>query len=456
MTSQRVRGITANMCSVKSLIAVAAAAGLLTACAEREEILPGERLEIRAPATASAIAAAEAAGAQPAAARAFRAPPQVTNASWTHRGGDADKAVPHPTLSAQPAQIWTAPVGQGNGRRHRITADPVVSGGRIFTLDSRATVTAVSMAGDVLWSRDLTPLGENSDNASGGGLAVSGDRLFVTTGFGRLLALDVETGAELWAQRKNAAATTAPTVFGDTVYSVSRDSRAWALDARTGRIRWEIPGVPTQASVLSAAGPGVTSRIAVFPLPSGELVATLRQSGLQIWAASLSGGREGRVYARINDVTADPVFANGRIYTGNATGRTVALDAASGERIWTADEGAMSPVQVAGGSVFLISDENQLVRLNASTGARIWAVPLPLFVNQRERRRNEIFAHFGPILAGGRLYVASSDDTIRIFDPSTGAQTGALALPGGAASIPAVAGGTMYVVSGRGTLHAFR
>ena len=444
------------MFTVKSVLATAICASLLVGCGQREEVLPGERLDIRAPATASAIAAAEAAAAQPATAPPFRPPAQATNASWTHRGGDADKFISHPALGSQLSQIWSTSIGAGNGRRHRITADPIVADGRDYAMDRHSTETAVSAGGGGRWSRDLTPLGEDPDHASGGGLAFGNGRLFVTTGFGRLLALDAETGAELWVQRKDAAATTPPTVFGDVVYSVSRDSRAWAIDADTGRVLWEIPGVPTQASVLGAAGPAVTSRLAVFPLPSGELVATLRQSGLQVWAASLSGRREGRVYARINDVTADPVFSGGRIYAGNAAGRTIALDAASGERIWTANEGALSPVQVAGGSVFLISDQNQLVRLDARTGDRVWAVDLPLFVTNRERRRNEIFAHFGPVLAGGRLYLASSDDTIRIFDPETGAQTSALALPGGAASIPAVANNTLYVVSGRGTLHAFR
>ena len=38
----------------------------------------------------------------------------------------------------------------------------------------------------------------------------------------------------------------------------------------------------------------------------------------------------------------------------------------SGERIWTADEGALGPVQVAGGSLFLVSDQNELVRLDAA------------------------------------------------------------------------------------------
>ncbi|MEL6643939.1 MAG: PQQ-binding-like beta-propeller repeat protein [Pseudomonadota bacterium] len=438
------------------MIAGLAVTCLVAACAQDEDILPGERLDIRAPATASAIAAADAAGLQRNVSAPFRAPAPVANAAWSHRGGDADKSIPHPALGTQLREVWSTPIGQGNGRRHRITADPVVADGRVFTLDSRATVTALNTSGALLWRRDLTPVGEDPDHASGGGLAVSGGRVYVTTGFGRLVALDATNGAEIWVQRTNAAATTAPTVFGNTVYAVSRDSRAWAIDAATGRIRWEIPGVPSPAAVLNAAGPGVSSRLAVFPLPSGELVATLRQSGLQVWATSISGGRPGRVYSRINDVTADPVFANGRIYTGNATGRTIALEAASGERIWTANDGALSPVQVAGGSVFLVSDQNQLVRLNANTGARIWAVDLPLFESERERRRKAIFAHYGPLLAGGRLYVASSDDTIRVFNPENGAQIGALALPGGAASNPAVANGTLYVVSGRGTLHAFR
>ena len=60
------------------------------------------------------------------------------------------------------------------------------------------------------------------------------------------------------------------------------------------------------------------------------------------------------------------------------------------------------------------------------------------------------------MLAGGRLIVASSDGVIRQFDPTSGAPLGDIALPGGAASNPVVAGGTLFVVTKRGQLAAFR
>ncbi|MEO0678662.1 MAG: PQQ-binding-like beta-propeller repeat protein, partial [Pseudomonadota bacterium] len=111
---------------------------------------------------------------------------------------------------------------------------------------------------------------------------------------------------------------------------------------------------------------------------------------------------------------------------------------------------------VAGGSIFFVSDQNALTRLSAATGERIWAQQLPLFEERRARRQKTVFAHLGPVLAGGRLWVASSDGALRSFDPVSGAELGATSIPGGAATAPIVADGTMYVVSKRGTLLAFR
>ncbi len=56
---------------------------------------------------------------------------------------------------------------------------------------------------------------------------------------------------------------------------------------------------------------------------------------------------------------------------------------------------------VAGGSVFLVSDQAELVRLDAATGQEIWVKDLPYFRRDRGKRRKAIFAYFGPVLAGG-------------------------------------------------------
>jgi outer membrane protein assembly factor BamB len=103
-----------------------------------------------------------------------------------------------------------------------------------------------------------------------------------------------------------------------------------------------------------------------------------------------------------------------------------------------------------------VNDLGQLVRLNARNGARIWAVDLPLRKERRFGRARSVYAHYGPILAGGRIFVGSSDGVLRAFDPRSGALVEQIEVPGGVATSPIVAGGTLYVVSGRGKLHAFR
>ncbi len=442
--------------TTRKSLALLAGAALLGACADKEVILTGERFALREPFYSVPADLAPEPAEEPAVETAFVAPAQVSSASWTHTAGTPAHLPGHAAFSAQPGLAWSVGIGQGNTRKHRITSDPVVADGRIFTLDSRSTVAAVSTAGAKLWSRDLTPASDRQNDASGGGVAVAGSRVFATTGFGEVVALDAASGAEIWRQRLEAPATAAPTVVEGLVYVVSRDNLASAIDAENGRVRWQLPGTPDVSGMIGGAAPAVTERVAIFPMGSGELVAALRQGGVRIWGTPVSGKRRGAAYANITDITADPVIADGVIYTGNQSGRAAAIDLSSGRRIWTARDGAYGPVAVAGNSVFLISDQADLIRLDAATGREIWSNELPYFRREKARRSKAIFAHFGPVLAGNRLWVASDDGTLRAYDPETGAERATLGIPGGAASSMAVAGGTMYLISGRGQLLAFR
>lgn len=433
---------------------------LLAACGQREVILSGERFPVRADLAASVPVEGQPTPTAPAApdnlSVAISLGPQ-TGGDWTHRAGNARHLMPHGALSATPQRVWSANIGSGSNRKNRISVAPVVADGRIFTIDSGTGVTATSTSGGTLWSTDLTASFDKGGGQSSGGLATAGGRVYATTGYGELVALDAASGAVIWRQRVDAPISGAPATDGQAVYVSGRDGSAWAINAADGKVIWQVIGTPGKTAYVGSAAPTIGDRAVIFPSAAGDLMAVLKiGGGTKVWQSSLAGKRLGRAYALTADVTGDAVIAGKTLFAGTGNGRTVAMSASSGERIWSAGEGALGPVAVAGGSLFLVNDEAKLVRLDASTGEVIWAVEMPYFTNDKPKRRKGIFAHYGPILAGGRIMVVSSDGLLRAFDPTDGTLAYTAEIPGGAAAQPAVAGGTMYVVGGNGQLHAFR
>lgn len=429
---------------LRSFIGAAVALTILAACGEDEVILPGERFDVRPTAVSMNQA-------QP-----IALPAAQVNADWTHRNGSPAHLIAHPALGAALQPVFVADIGEGDSRRARITGEPVVAGGVVYTVDARATVTATATSGQPLWSRNLIPERFNPSAASGGAVSFGGGRVYVTTGFGEITALNPANGEVIWNKNLNAPINAAATFSGDLVYVVARDSTAWALDAATGLTRWQQSGTPSDTTFGGSASAAVSGQNVLVPFPSGEITATQPAGGVPRWSNVVSGDRVGRASSLISDIAGGPVIDGNRVYVASFGGRSVALDLADGSRIWTADDGAVGPLWPAGGSVFMVNDISELVRLDAASGQSIWRTKLPDFLGENTRRQRSVVAHFGPIIAGGRVIVASSDGLIRQFDPTSGALIGTVDLPGGAASAPVVAGQTLYVISKSGQLHAFR
>lgn len=438
--------------TLRLTLALAATFGL-TACGDRDTILPGQRLDPMAVTSPDGPAIE---GPAPVSSTALRLMAPQANAEWTHRAGNAAHQPGHPALGAGTTRVWTATIGEGNGKRHRISADPVVGGGLVYTLDSRSRVTATTTGGATAWTADIAPALEGRDSVSGGGLAYEAGRIYATSGFGELVALDAGSGGILWRQRVDAPIGGGPAVQNGVVYVLARNDLGWAVRASDGKVLWQTSGTPSTAGVMGVSVPAVQGSTVVFPFASGQLLAADRDSGATLWTAQIAGTRIGRAIANIRDVTGDPVIAGGMVYGGTSSGRINAVELDSGLEAWSARDGANSPVVVVGGSVFAVNDQAELIRLDAATGGVIWRVALPYYTTERVRRQDRIHAHFGPVLAGGRLFVVSTDGLMRVFDPNSGSLVGQAAIPGGAAAAPAVAGQTIYVVSRSGQLHAFR
>ena len=146
---------------IGSLVLVSA----LASCGDRNLVLPGERLSIR-PGSELQVQNASTGIALGAA---------VSNAEWSQRGGNASHLMPNLALSTTPTLRYSVDIGRGDSRRARLTSEPVIGGGAVFTMDSATVVRAFSPGGALLWENELTPITDRSGDGFGGGEGVVED-----------------------------------------------------------------------------------------------------------------------------------------------------------------------------------------------------------------------------------------------------------------------------------------
>ncbi len=200
-------------------------------------------------------------------------------------------------------RAWRANLGAGSNNRVKIAAPPVISNGSLYFLDADHRVHAIDARdGHRLWNERLRPNEGRDRVARGGGVAAGGGRLYVSTGFGFIVALDAGNGNEIWRAQASAPFQSAPTVSGDRVYAVTNDSELMAFDAATGEVSWTYQAIAEPARILSAPSVGVDGETVVAPFASGEVVALLAANGRRLWSDSLSRAGRMNSLSAINDI----------------------------------------------------------------------------------------------------------------------------------------------------------
>jgi len=385
--------------------------------------------------------------------RTIDVPPPVALAEWPQAGGNATHSVGHVQVSGlQPG--WRSSIGSGGGYRAKITAQPVVAGGRVFTMDSDAEVAAFDIAtGSRAWRTDTQDDKDRSTNL-GGGIAVADGVVFATTGRGDLLALDAATGAIRWRKPLGTPARSAPTVADGRLYASTIDDKLLAFTAATGERLWAYQASTSATTLLGQTAPAVSEGLVVAGFGSGDLVAVRSDSGSLSWSDSLASARGRNSLVDLSAIRGLPVVDRGRVYAIGVGGLLVALDLRSGRRLWEREVGGSETPWLAGDWLFVQTLDQSLAAIGRDDGRVRWVTDLPRYDNP-EKRRDPLY-WTGPVLAGGRLVLAGSNEKALSVDPRDGRILGQESLRGPAAVAPIAAAGSMFVVTEDGTLQAFR
>ena len=135
-------------------------------------------------------------------------------------------------------------------------------------------------------------------------------------------------------------------------------------------------------------------------------------------------------------------------------GRMVGIDERTGGRAWEQEIGGVDTPWVAGDFIFVLTNDNEVIALTRQSGRVRWVAPLARYEDPRDRSGPIIWT--GPVLAGGRLWLANSIGELVALSPEDGREQQRFDLPDGAFISPVVAGGTLYVLTNDGTLVAYR
>jgi outer membrane protein assembly factor BamB len=319
-------------------------------------------------------------------------------------------------------------------------------------MDGAAMVSAHdARTGATVWRANIMPKSKRDHEAWGGGLAFENGRVYASSGFREVVALNANSGALIWRSRTDAPVHAAPTVYDGRVFVSDVEDELFAFDEATGAQDWTYQALTEPARILAASSPAVDNDTVVASFASGELVAVRAANGNELWNASLSRANRTNALSEIRDIPGRPVIYKNDVYAVSHSDVLAAVDLRTGTTRWTLPVSAITTPWPAGDVVFAIDQSGQVICVARDSGQIYWIRDL----NEGAKKKKRAYWS-SPVLASNRLITFSSKGEGVAINAKTGVverrvHVGADVLIG-----PIAVNGLIYVVTDSAQLLAMR
>jgi outer membrane assembly lipoprotein YfgL len=308
----------------------------------------------------------------------------------------------------------------------------------VFTVadDSGQLMALEAESGKEVWRADV-------NEKLSAGVGSDGRFASVVTRENELVTL--EGGKVVWRVGLPARVVTAPLVAGERVFVLAVDRSVHAFDALDGRKLWshQRPG-----EALTLASPGVlmpfkdTLVVGQGPKLAGldPLRGTLR------WEATAASPRGTNEVERLADLVGPGVRVGDTICVRAYQASVACINAERGSTQWSRNAGGVSGVAADDQMVVGGDASDRLAAWKTVDGAPAWTFEKLLYRNLST-----------PVLSGKAVVMGDLDGMVHWFARDTGEAVLRLPTDGSAIKLPAAASGlTLLVVTSDGGLFAFR
>lgn len=275
------------------------------------------------------------------------------------------------------------------------------------------------------------------------GVGSDGRHAAVVTRSGELVVL--EAGRQLWRQPLGVRVNTAPLVAGERVFVLGSDRSIQAFDAVDGRSLWVVrrPGEPLTLSQGSVLAPFKDTLI----VGQGARLAGIDPSNGSVrWEVPVATPRGTNEIERLADLVG-PAVRQGDVFCARAFQAAVGcVNAERGALVWSKNQGGLTGVAGDADLVAAADASDRITAWKAASGDVVWSSEKLLYRSLS-----------APVLVGGALVFGDAEGTVHFLSRDDGATRLRLTTDGSpVVGTPALAGTTMLVVTRNGGLYAMR
>lgn len=289
------------------------------------------------------------------------------------------------TARFEPQIKWDVTVGDGVEQFFSRLA-PANAYNKVYAASRQGEVIAVdAQSGEKVWSLDLTEYQDEgflssitnlwADGISAkiaGGIVVSYDTVFLGTENGLVLALDAGTGKVKW-QQKVRGEVLAPPVVDEGVVVVNTGSGIMhCLDAQSGEERWVYESEVPPLSLRGISSPTISAGAAIVGTANGRLAAAVLENGQVAWEQTVAAASGTTELERLVDIDSEALVLAGVVYTVSFNGTLAAVELRTGRVIWKREYRSYRRMSLEGNNLFVVDDNSQVYALDRRNGVELW------------------------------------------------------------------------------------
>jgi outer membrane protein assembly factor BamB len=339
-------------------------------------------------------------------------------------------------------ELWSDKVGGGKKQvKLRLGLSPAVDNNLVFAGSDQGELVALNLdTGRQVWIKKYKRMQVSAGPAAALGMVVFG----TTKGF--VIALEGSSGKELWRTRVNSELLSAPAISEKVVVMRAVDGHLHGFDASNGKELWSVEQQVPRLSLRGTAIPVIAKEVAVSGFDNGKVMAVSLNTGDKVWDTALATPHGRTELDRLVDVDSAVSVVGDNVFASGFQGRTAMIALDSGQIWWAHDMSSYRGLATDGENLFVTQSDGVVVALRQRDGSEVWH-------NDKLKRR----ALSAPAVTSTAIVVADFQGYLHWLDRSTGELVARQRVAKfRVSSAPVAVHDTVVVLTDSGRLAAFR